>query len=113
MFTESQLEICRKYGAQCTPLDLGLRVGVSDDFFSGELPLNGLRHPPEGNMCGWYLWAGKKLSGNPDYFEPMHLSHLADGGSEILRYLALPPGWRFLVGENCEDVWFYAKLLEI
>ena len=111
MFTKSELEICRKYGVECTPLDLSLRVGVSDNFFSDELPLNGLRHPPAENMCGWYLWAGHELSDDPDYFKPVHLSHLAD--HIVLRYLGLPPGWRFLLGENYEDVWFDATLLKI
>ena len=52
---QSQQEICRRYGVECLPLDFSLKLGVSEDFFSGKMPLNGLRHPPEGDTCGWYL----------------------------------------------------------
>jgi hypothetical protein len=108
----TQLEICRKYDAECVPLPLDLKLGVSDNLFSGELPLNGLRHQPKGDTCGWYLWAGETLSDASDFFKPLHVSHLVDRRTEIIRYLGLPPGWRFLVGENHEDVWFDATLLE-
>jgi hypothetical protein len=108
----SQREICQKYGAECVPLDLGLKLGVSENFFSGELPINGLRHPPEGNTCGWYLWAGEELSDAEDYFKPMHVSHLAERCPEVIPYLGLPAGWRFLTAGEYEDVWFDEKLLE-
>ena len=108
----SQLEICRKFAVECAPLNFDLKLGISDNFFSGELPLNGLRHPPEGDACGWYLWAGETLSDAPDFFKPLHVSHLVDRRTEIIRYLGLPPGWRFLVGDDYEDVWFDAALLE-
>ena len=109
---ESQLEICRKYGAECMAPTMDLKLGISDNFFSGELPLNGLRHPPEGDTCGWYLWAGE-LSDATDFFKPLHVSHLIDRNAAMVRYLGLPPGWRFLIGDNHEDAWFDPTLLEI
>ena len=109
----SQLEICRKYHAVCVALNVDLKVGISDNFFSGELPLNGLRQPPEGDTCGWYLWAGETLSDAANFFKPLHVSHLVDQHAEILRYLGLPPGWRFLIAGDHEDVWFDAALLEV
>jgi hypothetical protein len=111
--TASQLEICRKYDAECVPLNIDLKIGISDNFFSGELPLNGLRHPAEGDTCGWYLWAGETFSEAANFFNPLHISHLVDQHAEILRYLGLPPGWRFLIAGDHEDVWFDAALLEI
>jgi hypothetical protein len=30
-----------------------------------------------------------------------------------MKYLALPPGWRFLIATNHEDVWFDAALLDV
>ena len=108
----AQLEICRTYDAECVPLHLDFKVGISDNFFSGELPLNGLRHPPEGDTCGWYLWAGETLSDAANFFKPLHVSHLVAQHAAILRYLGLPPGWRFLIAGDHEDVWFDATLLE-
>jgi len=90
-----------------------LKLGIADDFFSGKLPLNGLRHPSETETCGWFLWAGKENSSNDDYFKPLHVYHLLEKYPKILKYLALPAGWRFLVADNYEDVWFDEKLFRI
>ena len=109
----SQLETCREHGVECLPSDFDSKLGVSDNFFSGALPLNGLRHPPNGDTCGWYLWAGETLSDADDFFQPLHVSHLAERNPTIARYLGLPPGWRFLVADAYEDVWFDSTLLEI
>jgi hypothetical protein len=111
--TKSQMDTCQKYGAQYAPLDPALILGISDNFFSGEVPLNGLRHPPEGSTCGWYLWAGEELSDADDFFKPMHAAHLIERCPEIVRFLGLPAGWRFLVADAYEDVWFDSELLEI
>ena len=113
MDTNEQLKICRKYGAEYQPLDVGLKLGVLDNFFSGMLPLNGLRHPQQRGTCGWYLWAGEEMLEAEDFFKPMHVYHLVERCPEVLKYLALPAGWRFLVAADYEDVWFDAKLLEV
>lgn len=97
--------------SRCLPLDLELKLGVSEDFFSGKLPLNGLRHSPEGDTCGWYLWSGEELSQTHDNFQPLHVRHLIERCPEVLPYLALPAGWRFLKAGDYEDVWFDASLL--
>ncbi len=110
---QSQIEICRKYNDEYTPIDPGLKLGISDNFFSGVLPLNGLRHPPENDTCGWYLWAGEELLQTPDFFKPMHVSHLIEQNSEVVRFLALPPGWRFLTDNTYVDVWFDDRLLKV
>lgn len=113
MNINEQIEICRRYGAEYQPLDFGLKLGVSDNFFSPVLPLNGLRHPQENDTCGWYLWAGEELSEAEDFFKPMHVYHLVKRCPNLEKYLALPAGWRFLVAGDYEDVWFDAKLLEV
>ena len=109
----TQLETCRKHGVEWVPSSLNSKLGVSENFFTGELPLNGLRHPPSGDTCGWYLWAGETLSDATDFFKPLHVSHLLERNATIMRFLGLPPGWRFLVADAHEDVWFDSTLLEI
>ena len=32
---------------------------------------------------------------------------------EVLPYLALPPGWRFLLAPDYQDVWFDESLLDV
>jgi hypothetical protein len=113
MDSNEQIEICRKYGTEYQPLDVGLKLGVSDNFFSGLLPLNGLHHPQENDTGGWYLWAGEEMSEAEDFFKPMHIYHLVERCPSVARYLALPAGWRFLVAGDYQDVWFDAGLLEV
>jgi hypothetical protein len=113
MNTNEQMEICLKYGVEYQPLDPNLKLGVSDNFFSGELPLNGLRHPQENDTCGWYLWAGEEMSEAENCYQPMHIYHLVERYPDVMKYLALPAGWRFLVAVDYADVWFDAKLLEV
>jgi len=76
-------------------------------------PLNGLRHSTQGDSSGWFIWGGTDLSQAPDFFAPLHVTHLNERCPRALKYLALPPGWRFLVAPGQEDLWFDPKLLEI
>src|SRR5437667_11039406 len=108
-----QLEICRKYGVEYQHVDLGLKLGVSDSLFSGILPFNGLRHPQVDDSSGWYLRAGKEIDEAEDFFKPLHLYHLLERCPGLVKYLALPAGWRFLVARDYEDVWFDPKLLDL
>jgi hypothetical protein len=110
---QEQIEVCRKSGASYEPFDLEFKVGVSDNLGSGVLPLNGLRHPQSGDTSGWYLWAGEELSTAADFFRPIHANHLIELCPTVLKYLALPSGWRFLVAEPHEDIWFDATLLNV
>lgn len=75
------------------------------------MPLNGLRHPPEEGTSGWFVWAGRELPDDPDFFVPLHVEHLDDWCPQVLPYLALPPGWRFLLAPGHEDVWHDPTLL--
>ena len=108
---EIQIDVCRKYDAVFQASNPSSKLGISDNFRSGEKPLNGLRHNPEANTCGWYIWAGEEFSDAPDFFKPLHVSHLIETLPIVLPYLGLAPGWRFLIAEDYVDVWFDAKLL--
>ncbi len=90
-----------------------MKIGIADNIESGIMPLNGLRHPPRGDASGWYIWAGKELSKDPNFFKPLHISHLEKYCPHILKYLGLPPGWRFLTDGSYEDVWEDSSLLKI
>ena len=79
----------------------------------GQAPLNGLRHPPEKGTCGWYIWGGEKFSDGADFFQSLHVSHLVERCPEAIRFLALPPGWRFLTDGEFTDVWHDPSLLDI
>lgn len=112
---ENQLEICKKYEVSFFKAPIYLKVGIANNVKEKHLfPINGLRHKPEGDTTGWYIWAGEEFSEDPDFFVPLHVEHLKEWRPEVLKFLALPPGYRFLIGENeYEDVWFDENLLDV
>ena len=108
-----QKEICKKYNVDWFPTPPDSKIGVSKNLRNGEMPINGLRHPPENGTAGWYIWAGE-YSDAADFFEPIHVDHLNDFLPLIIKYLGLPPGWRFQINDKgYEDVWFDEKLLKL
>jgi len=43
----------------------------------------------------------------------LHVSHLINWCPDVIKFLGLPPGFRFLIGENnYEDVWKDKSLLD-
>jgi hypothetical protein len=89
-------------------------LGVSSSLVNGDWqwPVHGLRHLPEGQTNGWYIWTGD-LSTAADFFKPLHQSHLVQRVPGLERFLALPPGMRFLIAPGHEDVWEDPSLLEV
>lgn len=106
-----QREVCRKYGVEHLPVDPYLKVGISHATQAGVYPINGFRLPAEGDTCGWYIWSGEEPSESPDFFQPLHVVHLEIRCPEILPYLGLPVGWRFLLADHYADAWYDESLL--
>jgi hypothetical protein len=44
-------------------------------------------------------------------FLPLHVMHLDEWCPDVMRFLGLPPGWRFLVADGYQDVWDDPSLL--
>ena len=108
-----QQAVCRKYGAPWFGALEHLKLGIARNVRRGLMPLNGLRHPPQGDTSGWYIWAGEEFSDDADFFEPLHVAHLVEWCPAALKYLGLPPGWRFLTAGAYEDVWVDPTLLDV
>jgi hypothetical protein len=112
---KEQEKICSLYNVNPIGVNnksiVGISLNVKDISL---LPLNGLRHKEGEGTSGWYIWAGFDYSDDPDFFVPLHVEHLSVWRPEIIKYLALPPGFRFLIGENdFEDIWYDEHLLKI
>ncbi len=104
---EIQRKICRKYKASFLETPNTMKVGISLNVKEGTEPIiHALRHFPEGDTTGWYIWAGE-YSDDPDFFKPLHVEHLGEWCPLVLPYLGLDAGWRFLIAEegNYVDVW--------
>ena len=109
-----QLALCERFGVTPELPTEDQKVGLAQTARDQNLwPLNGLRHPVVGDTSGWYIWAGTEFKTEPEFFAPLHVKHLPDVCPAALPYLALPPGWRFLVGPGYEDVWRDDSLLRI
>jgi len=111
MVTPAQLTVCERFEVSPVAAPPDVKAGVAQNVRDGIWPVNGLRHRPEGDTTGWYIWAGQVLSDEPGFFEPLHVGHLAEWCPIVLPYLALPPGWRFLLAPGYEDVWEDEALL--
>jgi hypothetical protein len=108
-----QRRICARFGSAFVPADPDLKLGAARNALTGAVPLNGLRHPPKADTVGWYIWAGETLSTDSEFFQPLHVRHFGVRCPEVLPYLGLAPGWRFLIAPNHEDVWYDASLLKV
>jgi hypothetical protein len=108
-----QMAVCAKYGANFLEARSDQKVGIDPNVRTGLLPINGVRQAPEGDTTGWYIWAGEKLPDDPDFFKPLHVAHLQEWCPEVIKFLGLSPGWRFLVAGDHEDVWFDANVLNM
>lgn len=106
-----QKRICERFGAAFVDAPQDLKLGISLSAKEGSLPINGLRHPPEKDTIGWYIWGGVEFSDDPEFFLPLCVKHLPDWCPAVVPYLGLAPGWRFLIAEGHEDVWFDEALL--
>jgi hypothetical protein len=107
-----QKSLCKKVGVKFVPSDLDFKIGLADNVFSESIPVNGLRHNIEGVGTGWFIWSGENFSNAPDFFKPHCVKHLIELKPEIIKYLGLPPGHRFLIdNKGYEDIWFDENLL--
>lgn len=111
-YNEEQRLMCEQHGSPFYESPKFLKVGISSNVKDGIWPINGLRHPSEGDTTGWYIWAGD-YSSDPDFFLPLHVEHLEEWCPSIIKYLGLAPGWRFLIAPNYEDIWEDVSLLDI
>jgi hypothetical protein len=108
-----QLATCRRFGVPPVESPEDFKVGISRNVLQGIEPLNALRHMPAGDTTGWYIWAGGEPEADPDFFVPLHVAHVGVWCPQILPYLALPPGFRVLLGPGYEDVWDDPALLQV
>lgn len=68
-------------------------------------PIVGIRKPTEGEeQVSWYIYGGE-LEG-ADSFETMTVRKFQELAPEVLPYLALDVGYRFMIdADDYEDVW--------
>lgn len=108
----NQKEVCKKFDVIPFPIDGEEKLGIALETI-GKLPINGLRHSPENGTCGWYIWCGEEIPDDEGFFKPLHVSHIAEYLPEVEKYLSLPPGYKFLISDEYEDVWHDSSLVSV
>ncbi len=66
--------------------------------------VEGVRYPSPEHMSGWWITTDR-YDGDSKSLTLHHLHHLVEWRPDIAPYLALPFGFRFILGE-AEHVWF-------
>lgn len=106
---ETQEQVCSRVGATGIPPSTGDKLGIALATI-GKLPINGLRISLKGT-CGWFIWAREVALDDPDFYQPLHVEHIAQYLPAVEPYLSLPPGYRFQIADGYEDIWFDSQLL--
>jgi hypothetical protein len=110
---EEQLATCQRLGVEPVPAPPRLKFGVSANLSATDVwPINALRHKPEGQTSGWYIWRGGEIEHADDFFQPLHGAHLLTWCPAVIPYLQLPPGWRLQLAPGHEDTWEDVALLK-
>lgn len=109
---EVQQNFCREKNAPFVASPPESKLGVALATLDRS-PINGLRHPASGDTNGWYIWGGEEFSAAPDFFAPVHTSHVYSDHPELTRLLGLSPGHRFLLAGDYLDVWYDPSLLTV
>lgn len=108
--TRLQRDICSKYGSPTVFPDAASKLGIALATLQ-RIPITACRIHPENGTNGWYIHGGE-YSDDADFYQPLHTSHLAELLPQVLPYLALAPGYRFIIDdEGYEDVWYDPNVL--
>jgi hypothetical protein len=103
---------CSRFGVKYFAAPDDQFLAISLNVREGAMPLNGCRFKPEGDQTGWFIWGGEDTHHEDDrFYKSLHVSHINNWSPLVSKYLGLPPGWRFLVADGYEDVWFDTDVL--
>nr|WP_246164814.1 hypothetical protein [Pigmentiphaga aceris] len=60
---------------------------------------------PENGTISWFIHAGEH-SPSPDFYQALHATHLHELLPQVVNYLCLPAGAKFIIDRaGYEDVW--------
>ena len=105
-------DVCERFGVDPVEPNPQSKVGFALETIALR-PIHGLRHPPELDTNGWYIWCGE-YSDTDDFFQSLHIEHLIERLPEVRKFMSLPPGYRFLIdADGYEDIWFDESLLDV
>lgn len=97
--------LCEEFGSNYIEVKGDDLIAVAVQTLEKD-PLVGIRKKPEtAENVSWYIYGGELEEGT-DHFETMTVRELQELVPEVLPYLALDIGFRFMIdGDDYEDVW--------
>ena len=107
IINEQKLE-CVKYNVAPSFPTFSQMIIVSKGVLEGER-IDAVRYPSPNHMTGWWLTTDQ-YDDDIKSLETLHYYHIAFKRPDIMKYLALPFGFRFLSGQEGE-VWFDEEVL--
>lgn len=103
VINDKQQQICARHGlaAQASEAMVAVALGSLD-----QSPIHGTRIAlPENGTISWFIHCGEH-SDAIDFYQPLHTVHLQEVLPQVLDYLALPSGAKFILDrDGYEDVW--------
>lgn len=102
---EEQQLLCEEFGSAYVEVSGDDVVAVAVQTLNKD-PIVGLRKKAEGDeQVAWYIYGGE-LGEDDVNFETMTVRELQDILPDVLPYLALEEGYRFMIdADDYEDVW--------
>ena len=102
---ETQQDVCGRLGVAYSAPEGMVAVALST---IGKMPVYGQRCiMDEGHTISWFIHCGEdSWSDVTDFYKPLCTEHLHDILPLAIKYLALPPGSKFVIDDGgYEDVW--------
>ncbi|WP_426078701.1 immunity protein Imm33 domain-containing protein [Janthinobacterium sp. PSPC3-1] len=100
---ENQQQICARHGLAAQAPEAMVAVATAS---LDQSPIYGTRIAlPENGTISWFIHCGEH-SDAADFYQPLHTAHLRELLPQVLDYLALPSGAKFILDrDGYEDVW--------
>ena len=105
-----QTQMCNELNANPIFPQFSQNIVISKGVYEGE-GIEAVRYSSPEHMTGWWLTTDS-YDDNMDSLMNVHYFHVAFSRPDLLKYLALPYGYRFYVTDSEEDIWFDENALD-
>jgi hypothetical protein len=101
--TNQQMDVCLQLNTTALFPTFNQKIAISKGVYEG-LSLEAIRYPSPSHMCGWWLITDE-YDDDIKSLMIVHFYHIAFKRPDVLRYLALPFGYRFFMDANKFEAW--------
>jgi len=103
-FVEEQKLVCEEFDSRYIKVNETDLVAIAKQTLTKE-PIVGLRKKADAENVSWFIYGGELEEGD-DFFDVISVKELEDVFPDVIPYLALEEGFRFMIdADEYEDVW--------